>query len=481
MADGSNLVPDLKKRIEIMADHISRNGADFENTVKAKNANNPQFGFLYTGEGSEYYQQVLARLRAPQAPKSFPTLPAPARPPAPPQAPAQAPASQSSLAGLLRGGQVEGAPPVALADLLRRWKEPSVLPLTAEVERQLMGVVASVQQMASRDAIKSGRLWIECNTALAPHVAGNIMKHVVHLQSSSHRLHVLYLVHDVLQTEAARKEAHQPLIRAFKPFLPWILRPCYQLAMRGAAEETSRVLRLLQLWVDRSIITSQEADELKTIATATELPGIAPIPAVVPPPPPAAPANTLSSMVNAVASGMASGFTQSPSMMPGIRPGMPSMVSTLGSAPGVPGLRPPMPVMPGMPQAHGYQRQVISGRNAGPQTPETVPVGVMASMLAQATKQASSEKLVRYKPLDTAATPQILPAMEIPTPRLLGRVEEFYDELKDEERGSSSSRSRSSSSHSRSRSRSRDAPASGFSGFSGFSSAGMNAVPPPVF
>eukprot|EP00913_Durusdinium_trenchii_P027428 g25725.t1 len=42
-----------------MADHIARNGADFEATVKQKNANNPQFAFLYNGEGSVYYQQVL--------------------------------------------------------------------------------------------------------------------------------------------------------------------------------------------------------------------------------------------------------------------------------------------------------------------------------------------------------------------------------------------------------------------------------------
>jgi len=38
-------------------------------------------------------------------------------------------------------------------------------------------------------------------------------------------------VHDVLQTEAARKDGVRPLIRAFKPYLLWILRPAYQLAL----------------------------------------------------------------------------------------------------------------------------------------------------------------------------------------------------------------------------------------------------------
>ncbi|CAE7447282.1 Cherp, partial [Symbiodinium microadriaticum] len=176
---------------------------------------------------------------------------------------------------------VQGAPPVELAawfsvlraswapassllphaeDVLRRWKEPQVLALTPEVERQLHGVLASLEHMASRDAIKSGRLWIECNSALAPHIAGHIMVRVSFLSTCAHRLHVLYLVHDLLQTEAARKDAHAPLVRAFKPYLPWILRPCYQLALQSPqGDETSRVLRLVQLWVDRGILSAQEA------------------------------------------------------------------------------------------------------------------------------------------------------------------------------------------------------------------------------
>eukprot|EP00439_Symbiodinium_sp_Y106_P038925 s4767_g4.t1 len=278
MADlGAMLAPDLRKRIEIMADHIARNGSDFETTVKQKNASNPQFSFLYSGEGAEYYQQVLAKHRgtqvpaaAPLAPPAAPPAPVPApaptnpRPPPAPPAPAQvtqmtgqmamagmgaqlgtstAPTA-GSLATLLRGGQVQGAPPVELADVLRRWKEPQVLALTPEVERQLHGVLASLEHMASRDAIKSGRLWIECNSALAPHIAGHIMVRVSFLSTCAHRLHVLYLVHDLLQTEAARKDAHAPLVRAFKPYLPWILRPCYQLALQSPqGDETSRPWR----------------------------------------------------------------------------------------------------------------------------------------------------------------------------------------------------------------------------------------------
>ncbi|CAE8626128.1 unnamed protein product [Polarella glacialis] len=286
------LAPDLRKRIEIMADHIARNGVDFESTVKQKNASNPQFAFLYSGEGSEYYQQVLFAHRTPVVP---PPAPVPAPVPAQVPIPAYA-ASGGSLATLLRGGQVEvfpssaaapvAAPPsapvmmdVAVSqEVLRRWKEPQVLALTPEVERQLAGVLGSLEpatkkeeerkeaslppgshraafparaasacaggpaelvvsstrrrrSMASRDAIRNGRLWIECNSvprlaahwqcvlcavfllarflqlflrcwfsgqskrswhtytlnALGPHIAGHVMRRVVFLSICAHR------------------------------------------------------------------------------------------------------------------------------------------------------------------------------------------------------------------------------------------------------------------------------------------------------
>eukprot|EP00746_Dinoflagellata_sp_MGD_P063549 gnl/MRDRNA2_/MRDRNA2_266735_c0_seq1.p1 gnl/MRDRNA2_/MRDRNA2_266735_c0~~gnl/MRDRNA2_/MRDRNA2_266735_c0_seq1.p1 ORF type:complete len:196 (-),score=17.31 gnl/MRDRNA2_/MRDRNA2_266735_c0_seq1:72-611(-) len=61
--------------------------------------------------------------------------------------------------------------------------------------------------------------------------------------------------------------------------------------------------------------------------------------------------------------------------------------------------------------------------------------------------------------MDPAFTPQVLPAMDLPTQRLVSRCEDFYQDLRDDldgrsSRSSSSSRSRSGSS-SRSRSRSR--------------------------
>eukprot|EP00443_Scrippsiella_acuminata_P022334 CAMPEP_0115355956 /NCGR_PEP_ID=MMETSP0270-20121206/99363_1 /TAXON_ID=71861 /ORGANISM="Scrippsiella trochoidea, Strain CCMP3099" /LENGTH=427 /DNA_ID=CAMNT_0002778325 /DNA_START=39 /DNA_END=1319 /DNA_ORIENTATION=- len=201
--------------------------------------NNPQFAFLYNGEGADYYHHVLAGFRG----NGYGGVPG-------------------------AGSGMQQAVGGEFAELLQRYKEPPALE----------EVIASLEAMASRDAIRGGRAWIECNSAMAQQIAGNIMARLVGLQSCAHRLHVLYLVHDVLQTDAARKDGSRPLIRAFKPYLPWMLRPAYQLAYKANpnGDELGRVLRLLQLWVERDILDAKEAEDMKALVTLADLPGAAP-------------------------------------------------------------------------------------------------------------------------------------------------------------------------------------------------------------
>merc|ERR1711870_45392 len=93
------------------------------------------------------------------------------------------------------------------------------------------------------------------------------------------------------------------------------------------------------------------------------------------------------------------------------------------------GMRPPMQI-PGAPTPglHGYKPSMLPS-NVSKQTPETMPVGVLSTMLAQfIRKNTSDEKneFIPYRPLDPSVTPQQLPPMEPPTQRLLERVEDFY-------------------------------------------------------
>ena len=87
----------------------------------------------------------------------------------------------------------------------------------------------------------------------------------------------------------------------------------------------------------------------------------------------------------------------------------------------------------------------------GMHTAEQLPVGVMATMMLHAKRQKKTARLdfVPYMPLERVRT---LPPMEPLTTRLMDRVEDFYADLRDDDRSSSSSSSRSRRSRSRSRS-----------------------------
>jgi len=391
------LAPDLQKRVKIMAEHVARNGPEFETTVKAKNAGNPHFAFLAGGEGSEYYQQLLQAHRAAQL------VP---------------PASQVAGAAMTAPGAAAGGESSELADMVARWREPQVLPLGPEGDRQLQEIVASLEQIASRDAIRAGRTWIEANSGAAHAIAGNLMKRIVFLPTCAHRLHILFLLHDVLQTEVSRQEPIRPLITAFKPYLVWMLRPSYQLAqsMSPDGEESSKILKLLALWSERGILTLREAEEVRAIATAKELP----VPSAVAP--------TLMQQVGAQI-----GAQQAAVARPPVPPQGQPAPSVLGILQQMPGMaRPVQPALP-VPGFSGVIRPALPAVAAlpqqGGQTPETVPVGVMATMLKQVSKRGKDlhTAFVPYKPLDPLYTPQTLPPVAPPTARLMERLAEYYD------------------------------------------------------
>ncbi|CAE8708424.1 unnamed protein product, partial [Polarella glacialis] len=64
----------------------------------------------------------------------------------------------------------------------------------------------------------------------------------------------------------------------------------------------------------------------------------------------------------------------------------------------------------------------------GSQTPESIPVGVMSSMLRQVSRRMKDlhAAFVPYKPLDPFYTPQTPPPTAPVTPQLLQKLSEFY-------------------------------------------------------
>eukprot|EP00124_Ichthyophonus_hoferi_P005611 Ihof_evm3s862 gene=Ihof_evmTU3s862 len=47
---------DIKKVIDKLASYVARNGPEFENATREKQANNPKFAFLSGGENHAYYR-----------------------------------------------------------------------------------------------------------------------------------------------------------------------------------------------------------------------------------------------------------------------------------------------------------------------------------------------------------------------------------------------------------------------------------------
>eukprot|EP00438_Fugacium_kawagutii_P032151 Skav231569 [mRNA] locus=scaffold481:193160:204956:- [translate_table: standard] len=99
---------------------------------------------------------------------------------------------------------------------------------------------------------------------------------------------------------------------------------------------------------------------------------------------------------------------------------------------------PGMPAMPGVP--------VVPGPLQGPaENPESVPVGVMSSMLKQVSRRGKDlhAAFVPYRPLDPLYTPQTLPPLPPPNARLLERLAQFYRVVGDAAKPERQERSRS--------------------------------------
>uniref|UniRef100_A0A0G4H858 SURP motif domain-containing protein n=1 Tax=Chromera velia CCMP2878 TaxID=1169474 RepID=A0A0G4H858_9ALVE len=78
--------------------------------------------------------------------------------------------------------------------------------------------------------------------------------------------------------------------------------------------------------------------------------------------------------------------------------------------------------------AGGFQEQV-----GEKQTPESVPVGVMATMLREMSKRGKNLQtaFVPYRPLDPLLTPQSSPPYEPPSELQLERLADFFEDLRD--------------------------------------------------
>eukprot|EP01071_Lankesteria_metandrocarpae_P012524 Lankesteria_metandrocarpae@DN6002_c0_g1_i1.p1 len=381
-----------------------------------------------------------------------------------------------------------------------RAPEPLPIALQKELQEVLVHVARSGQEGSSSSdtAIRKARQYIEVNAqtldearrvAVQMRMAFDSSTLVVNpsdndttqIQRFSEKLHMLYLIHDLLLSEASTNSTAnlnnnssiaggtsgntatgKLFIPAFKPYLVWCLRACFQAALiddttgqplsaADAMPRLKKTVHTLKLWTQLSIVDSDEEDEMLAIARA--------------------PPSELAHLTTTITAASGGGQQQQQPMIMGRRT---KSRFDQGAAPNatVPGAMPAMSPAAVALQQHmhqhfssptgppsaflnpvqmhmlGTQLMHMPGTEQAPcvigvpaaidpnlLTPEKVPVGLMATMLKQISKRGKNLQaaFVPYRPLDAAMTPQSLPPIEPPTDYLSERIADFYDELKDED------------------------------------------------
>ncbi|KEP60910.1 UNVERIFIED_CONTAM: zinc knuckle domain-containing protein [Hammondia hammondi] len=419
--------PELVKRIHTIAEYCCRN-PEMEALVRQRDGADPRFAFINGGEGYDYFRYAVSRLQQGLDPSE------------------QAAAAEGSMqnVGTETGDANQLTREFDIDSLIMQYQEPPERAALSEaLAKELDDVVLSLEKQATSAAIRSGRHWMEVNGGgseeAAQSLACAMKKKQATLGSFLHKLNVLYLVHDVVQNEVVHKRGSL-LISAFKPYLVWMLRDAYQAAARDPSS-IEKVEKILSLWVKRGIIDEDEQEEMSFLMSSPDVgrylsPNAGDDPQ-------AAFDSRLSSRFPDASQG------RHPFMQPGVSPGYPGTMGENLSSSQVP---PPPPPRPG-----GHSR-MHGGFDRRPDemgyTPESVPVGMMATMLRSMSKRAKNMQtaFVPYRALDPLTTPQQLPAVEPPSDYMLDRIRDFYEDLEEIEEKlnrQSERRSRSNSRDSR--------------------------------
>jgi len=87
-----------------------------------------------------------------------------------------------------------------MESLLMQFQEPPRgPPLPPDTEKGLNDVLWSLEKKASGDNIRSGHQWMKLNAKNIKQIACALRERMADLRTFAHKLHVLYLVHDVIQ------------------------------------------------------------------------------------------------------------------------------------------------------------------------------------------------------------------------------------------------------------------------------------------
>ncbi|XP_077291331.1 SR-related CTD associated factor 6 isoform X2 [Arctopsyche grandis] len=311
---------DLRNIIDKLAQFVARNGPEFEQMTKSKQKNNPKFSFLYGGDHFNYYQykvtteqailkqssgrrDVVFPAASPQygmPPAPGPTLPSPGSDTAPTiqpnlsqwltrqllpdPPPGMSPAAftataidaivtqQSAFQEQIKQSEANlNAQHAVLIQQQQTQMEETVATAQSEMIQRLAaesnitlsefdGILQPIIDSCTKDSISTGKGWILSHAMTHESgllIAQYLLKKVITPGAAfTHKLHIIYLVNDVLH-HCARKNADD-----LKKSLESVVVPMFCNATIAITEEQENKLnKLLKLWESKSNYFDQSVIE----------------------------------------------------------------------------------------------------------------------------------------------------------------------------------------------------------------------------
>jgi hypothetical protein len=185
--------PELQKRIDKLVEYIAKNGREFEAIIRDKQHDNPDYAFVFGGEGHAYYRYKLwVTARPPVAPYPLGSMHM-----APPMGPMMRgpPMHQPAYPPYYDPHQQYAAHGHGDYETAARFNGFSG-PLPTEVAAELHEVLNNLN--GTKESIKGAKTWFMQRSPFTPALAEALRDRVFALEDSERQLHIIFLVNDIL-------------------------------------------------------------------------------------------------------------------------------------------------------------------------------------------------------------------------------------------------------------------------------------------
>ncbi|KAF7110808.1 hypothetical protein CFC21_110886 [Triticum aestivum] len=256
--------PELQKRIDKLVEYIAKNGPEFEIVIRDKQHDNPDYAFIFGGDGHAYYRYMLwvtgRPPMPPYPPGSMHMMPPPMGPMAAHGPPA--PMHQPGYPPFYDQHQHFGAHGHGEYDTGATFKGLSG-PLPADVAAELHDVLSNLN--GTKESIKGAKTWFMQRAPFAPALAEALRERVFALEDSERQLHIVFLVNDILFEGLQRRTNIQDLDNeaiAFQAVLGSMLARIYN-NPQNKDENQTRLEKILQFWGSKEVYDQETVANLE--------------------------------------------------------------------------------------------------------------------------------------------------------------------------------------------------------------------------